>query len=120
LVSVSLPAAGTYQACVIGYAPMGGSSDFTLSTWVLSGADTGGSLKAKGLPATVAVGDEAKVTASWAGLTAGTRYLGGLRYLLGDGSTAGTTLLSVEPGVAALTQRDSEMTAAKVRKLQAR
>jgi subtilisin family serine protease len=120
LVTLSLPGADTYQACVVGYAPQGGSSDFTLSTWVLSAGDTGGSLKVKGLPTAVTGGDEYKLLASWSGLTAGTRYLGGLRYLQGDGSTAGATLLAVEPSAMAVTGRGSEMTAAKVRKLQAR
>ena len=40
------------------------------------------------------------VNLSWAGLVAGTRYLGGVRYFKGDGSNLGTTLVTVEPTAA--------------------
>lgn len=107
MVSLSAPAAGTYTVCVEGYAPNGGSSNYTLSTWVVGAADAGGSLTATGLPSTVNMADKANVTLSWAGLTAGTRYLGGLRYFKGDGSALGTTLVTVEPGAVATTARSS-------------
>jgi len=119
LVSVKAPAAGNYQACVIGYNPVGGTSNFTLSSWVLSPADVGGSLKLKGLPTTVAVGDVGTANASWSGLSA-QRYLGGIRYAKADGATVGMTLLSVEPGASSLTQRDAEVTSSKLRSAAAR
>jgi len=114
LVSVTAPVAGTYKACVQGYNPVGGSSNFTLSSWVLSAADAGGSLAVTGLPTTVAVADQASVKASWSGL-ANLRYLGGIRYAKGDGSTVGTTLLTVEPNAPSLTLGASDMSARKAR-----
>ena len=120
LVSVKAPAAGTYKACVVGFATNGGSSTFTLSSWVLSPTDAGGSLSVSGLPTSVNTGDVAHAKAAWAGLTSGTRYLGGLRYAKGDGTPLGMTLLTVEPGVVQLTQRDAEFTDAKAKALRAR
>ena len=107
LVTLSSPTAGSYTVCVEGYAPAGGSSNFTLSTWVVGAADAGGSLTATGLPTTVNIGDVANVNLSWAGLSAGTRYMGGVRYFKGDGSNLGTTLVTVEPSVGAATMRSS-------------
>jgi len=121
LVSLRAPAAaGTYKACVLGYAPNGGSSNFTLSSWVLSAADAGGSLTAKGLPTSVTAGDTRNVTVQWSGLADGVRYMGGLRYAFSNGTAAGITLLSVEPNAPTLTQRDAEITPRKLRAQQAR
>lgn len=101
MVSLASPAAGNYRVCVEGYAPKGGlPTTFTLSTWVVSAADAGGGLTATGLPSTVSSGMVANVNLSWAGLVAGTRYLGGVRYFKGDGSNLGTTLVTVEPTAA--------------------
>lgn len=120
VVGITAPSAGTYKACVYGYAPAGGgASNFTLSSWVISSADAGGSLKVTGVPSDVAVGDVAKVKASWSGLAAG-RYLGAIGYLNGDGTTVGTTLLSVEPGMSVVTATASNGPTAQKAKLMAR
>jgi subtilisin family serine protease len=119
-VSVSAPTAGDYTACVIGYAAQGGSSSFTLSSWVLSTADQVGNLKVNALPSEVAVGDKVRLRAVWNGLTAGTRYLGAVRHAKADGSFAGQTVLSVEPGAIALSARGPELTQAKARAQRAR
>lgn len=120
LVNVLKPAAGTYKACVVGYATKDASSSFTLSSWVLSSADAGGSLSAKGLPSSVAIGDEAKVRLSWAGLTGGSRYLGAVGYMDSTGATVGTTLLAVEPAATLATQRGAEMAGRKALRKAAR
>ncbi len=77
-----------------GYAPRGGSATYTLASWVVGSADTGGNLKVT-LPSSVFVGGTSSAVASWSDLTPGTRYLGAIRYL--DGSTTlGTSLLEVD------------------------
>ena len=122
VVSLAAPAAGSYQACVIGYAPQGGSSTFTLSSWVLSAADTANPVKLRGLPAYnwVGAGDSFRLSARWNGLSAGTRYLSAIRYNLPNGSPAGLTLLSVEPASTQATLRAPDSTPAKVRAAMAR
>ncbi|WP_292038025.1 S8 family peptidase [Massilia sp. UBA6681] len=94
MVTLMAPAAGTYRVCVAGYAPRGGSATYTLASWVVGSADTGGNLKVT-LPSSVFVGGTSSAVASWSDLTPGTRYLGAIRYL--DGSTTlGTSLLEVD------------------------
>jgi subtilisin family serine protease len=115
VVSVNAPAAGTYRACVYGYAPVGGTSNFTLSSWVLSPSDAGGSLKISGVPTSVTVGDSATVKAKWTGLSS-LRYLGGIRFMTGEGKAVGTTLLSVEPSAPSQTLGAGELSPAKVKR----
>ena len=119
LVSVNAPAAGTYKACVYGFAPVGGASNFTLSSWVLSPNDAGGSLKLHGVPESVALGDSASINARWNGLSA-QRYLGGIRFLAGDGTAVGLTLLAVEPDVPSLSLGVSDLSPAKAKRAAAR
>ncbi len=101
-VSLVLPAAGTYTACVLGFAPANGaSSDFTMSSWTLQpGA---GSLKLGDAPATVTAGQFLKLPMGWRDLTEGRRYMGAVRMVQGDlatGTTLGVTVLSADPGLA--------------------
>lgn len=90
---LNLPA-GTYKACVVGYAPQGGSTGYTLSSWVVNSGDTGGNFKVL-LPAKAYVGGTASVAMSWSGLAPGKRYLGALRYVA-ESVAQGSTVLLVE------------------------
>jgi subtilisin family serine protease len=94
LITLNAPAAGTYRVCVLGYAPHNGSATYTMSSWVLSTADTGGNFKATA-PAIVYTGGTGTVVTSWSGLTAGKDYLGAVQ-LVGSGGTTSTTLVSVD------------------------
>jgi hypothetical protein len=92
-VELSNPAAGTYKVCVIGYDPLGGSAEYKLSSWILAPNAINGSFKAL-LPGMAYVGGTGSVSMSWAGLEAGKRHLGALRYLV-NGVVQGTTVVSV-------------------------
>ncbi|HEU4845877.1 MAG TPA: S8 family serine peptidase [Burkholderiaceae bacterium] len=95
-IRLSSPPAGAYRACVIGYAAADGvSTDFTLSSAIVTRADTGGGLKAIG-PSKVYVGGTATVAVSWTGLAPGQRYYGGVQYLDLAGNVAATTMIEVE------------------------
>ncbi|MEJ7806977.1 MAG: S8 family serine peptidase, partial [Telluria sp.] len=45
LVQLDYPAAGTYKVCVIGYAPLNGSANYTLSSWLLPTGASHGNFK---------------------------------------------------------------------------
>lgn len=94
VVTLANPAAGTYKVCVVGYAPQNDSSNYTLSSWVVSPADVGGNLKVM-MPSTVYTGGTATAAASWSGLTVGKRYMGAIQYVV-SGVNQGMTLLSVD------------------------
>jgi hypothetical protein len=94
MVTLSNPPAGDYKVCVVGYAPVGGSATYKLSTWVLSPTATGGNFKAVA-PSMVAVGGTASVVISWSGLATGKRHLGSLTYLAGA-TPVGTTMVEVD------------------------
>jgi len=73
-VILSNPAAGTYQACVDGFATLGGApAAFKLSWWVVGPANPG-SLRAFG-PRTVTIGAVASIGLNWS-VPDGARYLG--------------------------------------------
>jgi subtilisin family serine protease len=94
MVTLANPPAGDYKVCVVGYAPVGGSATYKLSTWVLTPTATGGNFKALA-PSQVALGGTASVAISWSGLATGKRYLGSVSFATG-GTTAGTTLVEVD------------------------
>ncbi|NNG23786.1 S8 family peptidase [Telluria aromaticivorans] len=94
VITLMAPAAGTYRVCVAGYAPNGGSANYTLASWIVGSADVGGNLKV-GLPGSVFVGGTASAAASWSGLTPGQRYMGAVQYLMGT-TPLSTTLLEVD------------------------
>jgi subtilisin family serine protease len=90
------PAAGSYTVCVVGYAAANGqSSDFTLSTVVVTSSDRGGSFKVL-VPTKVYAGSTASVSASWSGLPTGKRYAGAMQLLDLVGVLASTTVFQVE------------------------
>jgi hypothetical protein len=89
------PAAGTYQLCVVGYAAADGrSTDFTLSSAVVTSSDKGGNFKVLA-PAKIYAGSTATVNASWSGLASGKRYLGAMQLLDAAGAPATVTTFQV-------------------------
>jgi subtilisin family serine protease len=93
---VSAPASGNYKVCVVGYAPANGvSTNFNLSSAIVSRADVGAAFKAM-VPSQVYAGGSATVAASWSGLASGNRYLGGIQFLDANAATAATTVMLVE------------------------
>ena len=95
-IRMTAPAAGSYRVCVIGYAAANGAStDFTLSSAVVSSADRGGNLRVL-VPSKVYAGSTASVSASWSGLAAGKRYAGAMQLLDLAGKPATNTAFLVE------------------------
>ena len=95
IVSTGL-AAGTYNVCVIGFAPSNGvSTHFQLSSAVATRGEIAGALRAL-VPSQVYAGGVATVGASWSGLASGQRYYGGVQYLDLTSTVAATTVLLVE------------------------
>lgn len=96
MVAMDAPAAGTYTVCVAGYTTANGqSTDFTLSSAVVSSADKGGNFKVL-MPSKVYAGSAASLNASWSGLAAGKRYLGAVELLDPNGAPATVTTFQVE------------------------
>ena len=89
-------AAGSYQVCVIGYAPSNGiSTHFNLSSDIVTRGEVGGALRAL-VPSQVYAGGTASVGASWSGLATGQRYYGGVQYMDLSNAVAATTVLLVQ------------------------
>jgi subtilisin family serine protease len=90
------PAAGAYRVCVVGYAAANGeSTNFTLSSAVVTSADRGGNFRVL-VPTRVYSNSTASVSASWSGLPAGKRYAGAMQLLDAVGGVASTTVFQVE------------------------
>ena len=94
LVDLKVPAAGSYSACVVGYAPVGGSANYTMSSWVIGQPVGKQTLRAPG-PMDVVLGGTATIAASW-NVNNGSRYLGVLQFKDGVSTALGTTLVSVD------------------------
>lgn len=95
-IAVNSPAAGSYQLCVVGYAAADGrSTDFTLSSAVVTSSDKGGNFKVLA-PSKIYAGSTATVNASWSGLASGKRYLGAMQLLDAAGAPATVTTFQVE------------------------
>ncbi|MDB5936303.1 MAG: hypothetical protein JWQ01_3647 [Massilia sp.] len=96
LIRMAAPAAGDYRVCVIGYSAANGTStDFTLSSAVVTSADRGGNFRVL-VPTKVYASSTASVNASWSGLAAGKRYAGAMQLLDAAGTVATTTGFLVE------------------------
>ncbi|QPF76031.1 S8 family peptidase [Roseateles sp. DAIF2] len=95
-ITLVAPAAGTYRVCTIGYSHAAGanSTNYTLSSWVVTPADNGGNF-AVSLPSRAYVGRTATAGLSWSGLAPGGRYLAAASYQVGGASAGATTLLVV-------------------------
>ncbi len=95
LVILTNPAAGSYQACVEGYAPAGGEAGFTLSSWVVGPAVGPQTLRAFGA-ARVFTGGTATVGMMW-NVPAGPRYVGVVDYRSSPtGAPIGTTSVFID------------------------
>jgi subtilisin family serine protease len=98
-VSVPSPRPDTYRACVVGFAPLGGESHFTLSSWVVDAGDGDAQFSVGGAPDHARMGAFAKVRAKWHDIAADTRFLGVAQFMQGrgDGATpVGATLVGVD------------------------
>ncbi len=95
-IRMTAPAAGNYRVCVVGYSAANGvSTDFTLSSAVVSSADRAYNFRVL-VPATVYAGSTASVSASWSGLPAGKRFAGAMQLLDLAGKPATNTAFLVE------------------------
>lgn len=94
-VTLMNPTAGTYKVCLVAYdKEQRATTTATLSSWIVSTTDVGGSFKVLA-PATAYIGGTASVGMSWSGLAAGQRYLGAATYRVG-GVASGSTLVDVQ------------------------
>jgi hypothetical protein len=94
--SVSLTAPGKYQVFVdLFNNPVANPVDVKLHSWLV-GAGSAGNFTVSPASQSVSVGSSVTVTASWTGLTAGSRYLGVVKYSDGT-SSLGQTVVSVTP-----------------------
>ena len=88
------PPAGTYSVRVIGFATGDTATTFTLFNWALGSASAGNMTISA--PATAVTGGTGTVGLSFAGLVAGTKYLGSVVYG-GDPTMPGPTIVRVDP-----------------------
>ncbi len=72
------PTAATYTVRVVGFDTGATPSNYTLFTWAVPATDAGNMTVSA--PATATTGAAGSVTLNWAGLTAGTKYLGTVTY----------------------------------------
>jgi subtilisin family serine protease len=96
MVTLNQPAAGDYKVCIVGYAPLGGSANYTLSSWTVAKDEMGGNFKV-GLPSMVFTGATATIGASWSGLGSA-KHLGAVVFTAPGGTTT-STLLEVDTTV---------------------
>jgi subtilisin family serine protease len=94
-IDLARPDAGAYKLYVHGWQTDGRSANYTLFSWLVP-STAAGNLTVVSDTATATVGGVANVTVSWAGLTAGTKYLGRVRYEDAAGEI-GATIVSVSP-----------------------
>ncbi|HSI57354.1 MAG TPA: S8 family serine peptidase [Ideonella sp.] len=94
------PAAGSYQACVIGYAPTNGKAAFWLSTWVVTAGVPGAGGFRAAVPPKATVGGSSKLALGWSGLAARTRYLGAVQFKDGTQARIGQTLVAIDTDLA--------------------
>ncbi len=93
MVTLTAPAAGTYTACVLGYATPPTGATFTLNSWIVGPAVGPQSLKAAA-PSTVRTGGTGSIGLGWS-VPAGNRYLGVVQFKDGLGAALGSTEVSV-------------------------
>lgn len=92
VVDLSNPVPGRYDACVDGYAPLGGSAAYGLSTFVVRPGS--GNLRAA-FPSRVYLGGTASVGLAWSA-PAAQRHLGVLVFRNAGGSETARTLVSID------------------------
>jgi hypothetical protein len=95
VVTLTAPAAGTYSACVSGFATTDGKpASYTLSSWVV-GEPVGVQTLKVSVPKTVYAYKAATVTLGW-NVPAGKRYLGTVRYFDNTATKIGSSLVFVD------------------------
>jgi subtilisin family serine protease len=92
-IQLANPTAATYRLFVHGWETDGPDANYSLHSWALGTSDAG-NMTVTG-PTTAGIGTPGTVNLSWAGLDAGKRYLGQLRYNEGA-TTHGTTIVRVD------------------------
>ena len=93
LIELAAPADGNYTLAVHGWQVTSPPLAYSVSQWVVS-ATPGGSLAIDSTPTAAVVGQVAPITVSWAGLGAGTEYLGAVSHSDANGVMA-LTLVQV-------------------------
>jgi subtilisin family serine protease len=99
MVSLPSPKPDTYRACVVGFAPLGGESHFTLSSWVVDAGEGASQFRVSGAPDQAQMGGHAKVHAKWHDIAADTRFMGVAQFMQGSGDGAmpvGATLVGID------------------------
>jgi hypothetical protein len=94
-VDVFMPAAGDYVVVVHGWGTDGPDANYTLFHWLVSGTPADGSGAADlsvTAPGSAVLGTTGTVTASWDGLVADEKYLGGVSYTDGSSQIGFTTV----------------------------
>lgn len=94
VVTLNGPAAGTYSACVDGYAVPTGGAAYTLSSWVVGPAVGVQTLKASG-PSQVYAGGTGSIALGWS-VPAGQRYLGNVQFRDAASALLGSTIVFVD------------------------
>ena len=97
VVTLKAPTAGTYSACVTGFAVPAGGAAYTLSSWIVGPAVGAQTLKASG-PNTVYASGSASIGLGW-NVQAGARYLGNVTYTdptVPPGTILGSTIVFVD------------------------
>jgi len=94
LIDILLPADGTWQVYVHGWAAPGGDSDYTMYTWAIS-ATPGGNLVIDSAPTSATIGATEAIQVSWSGAAAGQWHLGAVSHT-GDAGLMGLTLVNVD------------------------
>lgn len=93
-ITLTNPADGTYTMVVHGWAVPTPGTAFDLRSWLVPSASGGSLAVTSGSPVAAVIGGTTTVGLSWAGLTAGTDYLGVVSHAI-DGMPVGSTVVSV-------------------------
>jgi hypothetical protein len=94
LIDIVLPADGTWDVWVHGWAAPGGDSDYDMYTWAVS-ATPGGNMTIDSAPTSATIGATEAIDLSWTGATAGEWHLGAVSHT-GDSGLMGLTLVEVD------------------------
>jgi subtilisin family serine protease len=94
VVTVKTPSAGTYSACVTGFATPVTGATFTMSSWTVGPATGPQTLQAAG-PATVYAGGTSVIGLGWS-VQAGQRYMGNVQFFDGTSALIGSTVVFID------------------------
>ncbi len=77
-VDIFFPVPGNYYVVVHGWGTDGPDANYTLFSWAVPATAGSSNMTVSGAPASAVQGDTATLTVDWFGLSAGTKYLGGV------------------------------------------